>query len=82
MMNSTVGRPRALTDTQIAEILRWHASRQTVADVARHYGVSSNTIAAVIRRGGVYKQASPEQRQTALAAYRRRREALIERALL
>ena len=60
-MPSTVGRPRNLTDAQVAEILSWHRSRKTIADVARDYGVSAATISAIIRNEGFYKQPSPRK---------------------
>lgn len=59
---STVGRPRRLTDRQIAAILDWHCNRKSYKQVAREYGVSVNTIKYVIRHGGQYKQCDPAQR--------------------
>lgn len=81
-MNSTAGRPRALTDAQVAEILAWHASRKTIGDVAVDYGVSRTTIANMIRRGGQYKQASRERVPTLRAERARRRADLEARALM
>jgi hypothetical protein len=66
---STVGRPRRLSDADIAEILAWHAQRRTVAQVAAHYGISTALLHDIIRSGGRhYKQPSPEQRASDLAA--------------
>ena len=76
-MNSTVGRPRALTDAQVAEILAWHASRKTIAEVARDYGVTTTTIGNLLRLRGQYKQASRE-RLPALRAERARHRAELE----
>ena len=73
-MNSTLGRPRALTDAQVAEILAWRKSHKTLVQVAREHGVSTETIRNVIRRAGVYKQASPELR----AAARQARHELVK----
>jgi hypothetical protein len=71
---STLGRPRALTDAQIADILAWHAKRQTLIQKAAEHGVSPTVIRQVIRTGGkTYKQPSPEQRAANLAADRQRR---------
>ncbi len=81
-MNSTVGRPRALTDAQVAAILEWHRARKTVADVARELGVSVTTVNNAIRRNGEYKQPSPERRQEVAIASRRRRAWLLEHALM
>jgi hypothetical protein len=72
-MKSTVGRPRLVTDEQIARILAWHddflewmAQREsllTVRELARELGLSSGTIYDVIRTRGEFKQASPENRR-------------------
>jgi IS30 family transposase len=69
-MNSTLGRPRALTDAQVADILAWHRTRKTLAQVARECGVSEATVGNVIRRGGIYKQPSPELHAVAVEARR------------
>lgn len=66
-MKSTVGRPRSLTDAQVEAILHWHATRKTIVDIAHEHGVSEQTIRYVIRRGGKFKQPSPEKRDEALA---------------
>lgn len=56
-----VGRPRKVTDATIAEILAWHASRETCAQVSKRLGVSVSTVRRVVRfRGRHYKKASPE----------------------
>jgi erythromycin esterase-like protein len=73
-MKSTAGRPRALTDARVAEILEWHRknrSRKKLRDVARENNVSTQTILNVIRRGGRYKQVSPDMRKAAIAERRR-----------
>jgi hypothetical protein len=77
---STVGRPRALTDRQVAVILAehvrfiaWQALRQTVKsqrELAREFGVSQATISLAVRSKGDYKQPSPEMRAVTLAARR------------
>ena len=64
-MNSTRGRPRALNDAQVEEILAWHKCRKSLVQVAREHGVSTETIRNLIERGGVYKQPSPELRAAA-----------------
>jgi transposase-like protein len=69
-MNSTRGRPRALTDAQVAEVLAWYKSRKTLVQVAREHGVSTETIRNLIRCGGVYKQPSPELRAAVVQARR------------
>ena len=64
--SSTVGRPRLLTDAQIAAILEWHRNRKSLKQVARENNVTVNTIQRVIRTQGRYKQCSPELRTSNL----------------
>ena len=81
-MKSTIGRPRALTDEQVAIILAWHeryvawkalrAALKTQRQLARELGVSPSTIAHVIECHGQFKQASPEQRTREQPRRRRR----------
>lgn len=71
-MNSTIGRPRTLTDRQVQMVLSWHerflaweALRSTLKSqrqLAAELGVSQGTISRAVRLHGQYKQASPEQR--------------------
>jgi transposase len=68
----TIGRPRALTDRQVAVILEeharflaWRAQRQSVKSqrqLARQFGVSQATISLAVRSKGQYKQRSPDER--------------------
>jgi hypothetical protein len=81
-MNSTVGRPRAVTDAQVAAILEWHRGRKTLKQVARELNLSPSTVRNVIQRNGEYKQPSPELRAIALARRRRRLVELEVRHLL
>ena len=85
-LRSTVGRPRRLTDQQIAKILKeyanylaWRALRRSVMsqrDLARAMGVSPATISYAVRLQGKYKQPSPDRRQ---ANTKRRHDALPRR---
>ena len=69
-MRSTIGRPRRLTDAQVAIILAWHdeilvlkalrATVKTQRQLAQELGVAPSTVAHVIARRGQFKQASPE----------------------
>lgn len=69
---STVGRPRRLTDEQVAWLLEeygryrsWQALRPTVKSqrqLAKELGVSQATISLAIRSQGRYKRGSPEYR--------------------
>jgi hypothetical protein len=71
-MKSTIGRPRRLTDQQVAAILAWHEqirawrvlrrALKTQRQLARELGVSRATISQVIARRGEFKQPSPEER--------------------
>ena len=79
---STTGRPRRLTDFQIAEILAWYASRLTNREVAERYGIARGTLENIIRTHGThYKQAPPERRNASLEARRHRRARLIAQDL-
>ncbi len=80
---STTGRPRRLTDFQIAEILAWYRSRLTNREVAQRYGIARGTLENIIRTHGThYKQAPPERRIASLEAQRTRRAKLIAQDLL
>ena len=69
-MKSTIGRPRRLTDAQVAIILAWHeeilvlkelrATVKTQRQLAQELGVAPSTVAHVIACRGQFKQASPE----------------------
>jgi hypothetical protein len=70
-MHSTLGRPRSATDAQVDAIMKWHASRRTVAQFADEIGLPVSLVQYVISRDGKYKQASPERRHEALQVHRR-----------
>ena len=77
---STTGRPRKLTNTQVADILAWHRAKLTNGQMAARYGIARGTLEAIVRTGGKhYKQASPEHRREALRLQRTRRAELIAR---
>jgi transposase len=60
---STLGRPRRITDAQVAEILAWAAARMTVNAKARELGVSPSALRIILKTHGThYKQPSPERR--------------------
>ena len=75
-MKSTVGRPRRVTDVQIRTILAWQAELvqlkaarkavKTIRQLARELQLSTATISDVIRKHGVFKQPSPEEREATL----------------
>ena len=80
---STTGRPRRLTDAQIAEILAWYLSRLTNRQMAARYGIARGTLENIIRTHGEhYKQASPEHRNASLNAHRNRRARLYAKDLM
>lgn len=72
-MKSTVGRPRRVTDSQVAEILEWHARLlalkakraeiKTTRELAHELHVSTGAIWHVVATAGRYKQPSPEHRE-------------------
>jgi hypothetical protein len=86
IMKSTVGRPRILTDQQVAAILEWHdallvwkAQRKglkTQRQLAKELGVTTGAIRRVICQRGEFKQPSPEHRSAELSARRARRARL------
>jgi transposase len=73
-MNSTIGRPRALTDRQVQIILAWHTrylvwralsmTLKTQRELAREFGVSQSTISHAVRSKGKYKMGSPSRRSS------------------
>jgi transposase len=68
MSSSTIGRPRAVTDEQIAVILQWHARKSqlgSVRQLARDLGLSVSAVYTVIQRRGEYKQACPSTKRQA-----------------
>jgi len=75
MAKSSIGRPRSLTDRQVAIILleharflAWKAQRVAVKSqrqLAAELGVSQGTISRAVRLRGEYKQISPETRPSA-----------------
>jgi hypothetical protein len=81
-MKSTIGRPRRLTDRQVAAILAWHEQirawkvlrgiLKTQRQLAHELGVSPATISRVIARRGEFKQPSPETRFSERTQRRRR----------
>jgi hypothetical protein len=55
-----VGRPRRVTDADVAEILAWHATRETQRALARRLGLSVRVVSRVIQSQGLhYKTAGP-----------------------
>jgi hypothetical protein len=70
-IKSTIGRPRVLTDAQVAAVFAWHdavrmlkaqrAAIKTLRQLANSLGVTHGAITSVIRRGQL-KQLSPELR--------------------
>jgi transposase len=68
-MKSTIGRPRRLSDEQVARILAWHqqilalkslrASLETQRQLAAELDVAPATVARVIACRGEYKKPSP-----------------------
>lgn len=91
-MTSTIGRPRTLTDAQVAMVLRWHEEllawkdlRKTIKtkrQLAKQLGVSASTISHIIACRGNYKGPSPENRPGELARRRQRLERLRARGLV
>jgi hypothetical protein len=73
---------RKLTEKQVAAILEWHRNRRTRAELAEELGVAKHLIGSAIRRRGIYKGPSPENRERNLRERRALIDRLKERALL
>jgi hypothetical protein len=55
-----VGRPRRVTDADVAVILAWHATRETQRALATRLGLSVRIVSRVIQSQGLhYKTAGP-----------------------
>lgn len=83
MSYSTQGRPRALTQAQIDEVLDWARQRVSVRAKARALGISISTLRNILKSGGThYKTAPPELRPQVRAARRQSRVALEARGVV
>ena len=51
------GRPPALSDVAIADILAWAATHRSLREVARQHRVTVNTVRAVLAARGAYARA-------------------------
>jgi transposase len=71
-MFSTRGRPRQITDEQVAKLMEWQRTRKTLGQIAREIGVSRRVAAYALAIGGQYKQPSPELREVNLIKRRRK----------
>jgi transposase len=79
---STVGRPRKVTDQQVAIILEWHDTLlawkktrrmlKSYRQLAKDLRLSRGAVANVIQQRGMYKQPSPERRDMELRERRER----------
>jgi hypothetical protein len=59
---STLGRPRTLSDAQVAQILAWQNQRMTRAQKARSLGIPFTTLQYILMsRGANYVPKSPDQ---------------------
>jgi hypothetical protein len=91
-MKSTIGRPRKLTDAQVATILKWHeeilawkALRKSIPTqraLAKGLGVSPSVVSHVVACQGQFKGSSLEKRSADLTRRRRRLDQLRARGLL
>jgi len=69
------GRPRKLSDEQIAVLQQWQRDRRTARQLASDLGVSLSVVASALQKRGIYKAAPAEERRAAILA----RRALFER---
>jgi len=57
------GRKRMLSVAQLDMLVNWYRTRKTRRQLARELGFADGTIGQVIKRKGVYKRCTPDQRQ-------------------
>lgn len=81
-MKSICGRPRQVSDEQVAAIMDWYYSRKTLRQLAAELGISWKLAYDVVACRGEYKQTSPEERQANLSARRHRMKSLRARGWL
>lgn len=63
MSYSTQGRPRRVTDADVAEILAWADNHMTCRQLAAKLGLSVETVRKVVQTRGLhFKTESPEMR--------------------
>jgi transposase len=65
--HSSIGRPRALTDSQVAEILEWNKARaglETYRQIAARLGVSPGVVRRAVKCQGQYKMAGRPEGST------------------
>lgn len=77
-MYSTKGRPRLVTDAQVAAILEWHRTYKPLRVFAAEMGLKKSTIQHVIDRKGQYKLPSPEQHESVVRERRAQMKSLRE----
>lgn len=63
-------------------VVEWHRNRKTRSELAEELGIAQDLIASAIRRRGIYKCPSPENREKNLRERRALMQRLKERALL
>lgn len=69
-MSSFMGKPRTVTDEQVAAILEWKKNQKSLKQLASELGLKESTVKYVISVKGQFKQPSPEKRAKALEAHR------------
>jgi hypothetical protein len=69
-MSSFMGKPRSVTDEQVAAILEWKKNQKSLKQLASELGLKVSTVKYVISVNGQFKQPSPEKRAKALEAHR------------
>jgi hypothetical protein len=76
-MSSFMGKPRTVTDEQVAAILEWKRNQKSLKQLAAELGLKPSTVKYVIAVSGQFKQPSPEKRERELEAHRLRKKAQV-----
>lgn len=78
-MSSFMGKPRTVTDEQVAAILEWKRNQKSLKQLAAELDLKPSTVKYVIAVNGQFKQPSPEKRAKALEAHRLKKKAPAKR---
>lgn len=78
-MSSFMGKPRTVTDEQVAAILEWKRNQKSLKQLAAELGLKPSTVKYVIAVNGQFKQPSPEKREQELEAHRLLKKARTKR---
>ena len=72
-MIAFIGRPRKVTDKQVAAILAWKENQKSLKELAVELGLKVSTVKYVLAVDGQFKQPSPEKREKGVGSQARRK---------